>query len=153
MDNNYQLFKMPSLGIDSSDFMNRDSNNEPTAFYGSMFRFAHDTDAKSKAERVGAIKAQNESNAQKPLDNALIDEAKKLGQPVPHPDRASEEEQKAAEAVLAEKKEVEGPKVYSIEELQAMDRSECIKVAAALGVANTNLPKPKLIAAILDKQS
>lgn len=118
-----QLWNMKSLGVSSEDFMNVDSQNAPSAFYGTLWKFAKDKTGKAMVghqdptdpsqgpqpsttktqlgiltentqQRVADDQAKRIGNG-KPLDNHLVDEAKAQGHPVSQPDSAFTDEHNA----------------------------------------------------------
>lgn len=143
------MWKIPAAGITADDFMNRDSENAPRAFYGRMWRFANDQDFK---RALAAEKARNagkpEGQDLKSLDNFLVDEARKKGLPVPTPDTATPEEQAAAMQALADQVKP----AFTEDQLKDLPREQLVELASAVGVANLNQKKEKLIEAILDRQ-
>jgi hypothetical protein len=179
-----QLWKMDSLGISSEDFINRDSQNAPNAFYGSLWRFKHDRtgtqiDPKqqptgknegpqpSTSEQLtpqGFLKqaaqtevADHQRRRQRPLDNHLVDEARRLGEPISEADtgytEAHNEAQEHGNNVQAANHAiVHNDAKFTEASLMGMSKDQLGDIAAAVGVVNVELPKKKLVEAILVKQ-
>lgn len=165
-----ELWKMPQLGITSEDFMRGTGENETRAFYGSLWKFADDkrgnvvaqanTEKKQNAQQKAAI-------GQKPLQNALVDEAVAMGQPVAMPDQAFTDAhlnaQKEANETMAANQEAllnptepeapaESGAQWSKSKLMGMPKDNLAQLASSLGVANLDQSKQKLVEAILAKQ-
>jgi len=145
------MWRMPTLGVTSEDFINQKNQSNPRAFYNRMWRYKRDQDhkddlAKQVADRAAALESKR-SEVPQPLDNYLVDEAKSLGLPISQPDTYATQPAKAS-------RPAEPLKPYFTEaSLRDVPKEQLVEMAAALGIANTALPKPKLIEAILDKQS
>lgn len=177
-----QLWKIESLGISSEDFINRDSQNTPKAFYGVLWKFAKDRTKNfigqgqthpattpqasvdsglmpkgflQRAQQEDLAKAQKHRQA--PLDNHLVDEARRLGQPVAESDTGWTDEhaklQEDGNRVLADNyNALHGSSKMTEVQLSAMTRDQLVDIASAMGVVNLDLGKKKLVEAILSKQ-
>lgn len=176
-----QLWRMDSLGVTSEDFINRDSQNSPTAHYGALWRFANDRTGKAYGPNGGSQKpgpstnetltpqgmlsqsvqtdlAQAQRHRQRPLDNHLVDEARALGQPVADSDTGYTDEHQEAQAAGDATQAQNHAKIHGTEakmteaQLTQMSKDQLADIAAAVGVVNLDQPKKKLIDSILAKQ-
>jgi len=127
-------WKIPTLGITSDDFMRHGSQNLPMETYGQYWRYANDQDANPSQKAEVAARMQTQA----PLSNELVDQAKEMGQPVPMPD-----------TIQVPEGAVKG---FSEAQLQKLPKEQLVEVASALGIANLEQSKAKLIEAILEKQ-
>ncbi len=88
MNGNFEMFRLPALGINSSDLLNQQNQSNPNAFYGSMWRFRDDQAhaAKIAAQAQANDPTQASFSSGTSQTGHLVDEAKRLGMQVPQGD-------------------------------------------------------------------
>lgn len=137
---NFLMFKLAD-GSTSADAVRKHSSVDPSAFYGSMWRFTNDQNAPPSGLRKGGpVQVKTAAQSKTAIGGTvqkgeLVDQAKAMGEPVMTPDTFSipNYEGRFAEA-----------------DLKAMKKDELQEIAAGCGVSNLEQTKDKLIEAIMN---
>ena len=122
-------WKIESLGISSDDFASAKDDSGRKGHYGHTWRYAQDQDY--QRHMAGNVETK-------------VDQQSANSEPV----QIRQEEDHLVSEIAEVTSEMPS---YSEQDLMIMSKEQLVEIASAVGVANLELKKPKLVEAILEK--